>query len=485
MFRGRLLFAMAMTTLLMAPLVQTVSAGQVLDVSEYTYRTWARTDLPIVEGVEARTWMWGPEPFAFARREAYSEAPGGDRYVEYYDKARMEVTNPNGDPNSIWYVTNGLLVVELITGRMQVGDDDFVERDPAFINVAGDSDDIFGITYSMLDDLLDAQRLPMGDYVTWFIEVDGSIVNIPSFEEYGVFGVHVDPVTNHTIPWPFWDFMNSSGTIYADGSFTQDQLFADPLFATGRPITEAYWVTVKVAGNYKDVLLQCFERRCLTYTPDNPEGWQVEAGNVGLHYHEWRYEDSSPSALPEPGDLIYGSDLTDWPTGAYEDGLTYVDDGVYGMHAFADSVLLRYLDPGNAPFTDFWVDLEVRLVSEPDPESYACLMARLDPLALEYSYDFCLGADGTTFAFYDQYNPDYTETLLPLERRARPAHPNDWVLLSIVARGEALWFLVDDQLVGSTTFTGPAGGTIGFYVLNPGATSVEFEFRDLYVWEVE
>ncbi len=39
-----------------------------------------------------------------------------------------------------------------------------------------------------------------------------------------------------------------------------------------------------------DVLMQCFQRRCLTYTPGNAEGWQVEAGNVGRHYYEWRYE---------------------------------------------------------------------------------------------------------------------------------------------------------------------------------------------------
>ncbi|HEX5165535.1 MAG TPA: hypothetical protein VFV93_09080, partial [Thermomicrobiales bacterium] len=55
------------------------------------------------------------------------------------------------------------------------------------------------------------------------------------------------------------------------------------------PITEAYWATVKVNNQYVDVLMQCFERRCLTYTPGNPDGWKVEAGNVGLHYYVWRY----------------------------------------------------------------------------------------------------------------------------------------------------------------------------------------------------
>src|SRR5690606_18565814 len=45
-------------------------------------------------------------------------------------------------------------------------------------------------------------------------------------------------------------------------------------------------------------------RRCLTYTPDNPPGWQVEAGNVGQHYYEWRYlsDDEGPvdPAPPPP-----------------------------------------------------------------------------------------------------------------------------------------------------------------------------------------
>jgi hypothetical protein len=46
---------------------------------------------------------------------------------------------------------------------------------------------------------------------------------------------------------------------------------------------------VLVGGVARDVLIQCFERRCLTHTPSNPPGWQVEAGNVGLHYYRWRY----------------------------------------------------------------------------------------------------------------------------------------------------------------------------------------------------
>ncbi|MDQ6832243.1 MAG: hypothetical protein M3008_02490, partial [Chloroflexota bacterium] len=64
----------------------------------------------------------------------------------------------------------------------------------------------------------------------------------------------------------------------------------------GFPITEAYWVKVRVGGTQKQVLVQAFERRVLTYTPDNPDGFKVEAGNVGLQYLHWRYGDSAPPA---------------------------------------------------------------------------------------------------------------------------------------------------------------------------------------------
>jgi Tol biopolymer transport system component len=46
----------------------------------------------------------------------------------------------------------------------------------------------------------------------------------------------------------------------------------------------------------KQVLVQAFERRVLTYTPDNPDGFKVEAGNVGLQYLRWRYGDAQPPA---------------------------------------------------------------------------------------------------------------------------------------------------------------------------------------------
>lgn len=85
--------------------------------------------------------------------------------------------------------------------------------------------------------------------------------------------------------------MTSRGVVYDIHSNEHhvDRLFPNSFYATGYPITEAHWTTTKVAGVERDVLLQCFERRCLTYTPDNPTGWQIEFGNIGQHYYQWRY----------------------------------------------------------------------------------------------------------------------------------------------------------------------------------------------------
>ena len=61
------------------------------------------------------------------------------------------------------------------------------------------------------------------------------------------------------------------------------------LFVFGLPVTGAYWVKTQVGGKEMPVLFQVFERRVLTYNPANPPDFRVEMGNVGQHYHLWRY----------------------------------------------------------------------------------------------------------------------------------------------------------------------------------------------------
>ena len=252
--------------------------------------TWARTDKPVLDGDISRTWMWAPHPFSCAMMEDYTEAPGGERLVQYFDKSRMEITDPGGDQSSIWYVTNGLLVVELITGEMQMGHNDFAAHMPAEVNVAGDADDEDGPTYATFGGVLNAAPLAVGSTITQTIDRAGNVGSDPGLSAQNVTVGHVDPITNHSVAAPFWAFMNSSGIVYENGSLTTANLFPEAVFATGRPISEPYWAQVKVANTVQLVLVQCFERRCLTYTPGNDPAWRVEAGNVGQHYYAWRYE---------------------------------------------------------------------------------------------------------------------------------------------------------------------------------------------------
>src|SRR5215204_976728 len=104
-----------------SPAAQARMAAQPDPPNPAFQRVWERADRPVAEGRAARSWTWGPAAIE-TRREPYKETPGGARQVQYYDKARMEVNNPNGDPNNPFFVTNGRRVVELRSGRIQSGD---------------------------------------------------------------------------------------------------------------------------------------------------------------------------------------------------------------------------------------------------------------------------------------------------------------------------------------------------------------------------
>src|SRR3954451_19103618 len=125
-------------------------------------RVWGRTDYLVSIGQVARTWYWGPAPGA-ALLEPYDEGPGRVHQVQYFDKSRMEINNPSGDPNSKWYVTNGLLTIELISGRIQVGNTRWVSKagGPAQIPLASDTDDPNAPTYASFVNLANT---PLGDH---------------------------------------------------------------------------------------------------------------------------------------------------------------------------------------------------------------------------------------------------------------------------------------------------------------------------------
>nr|MDQ5866422.1 hypothetical protein [Chloroflexota bacterium] len=102
-----------------------------------------------------------------------------------------------------------------------------------------------------------------------------------------------DEVSGHNVPAVFTEWMAQTGTVLQGGRLAQGRLM-DPLFVLGRPITEAYWADVLVAGAPARVLVQLFERRSLTYNPANPPQWQVEMANVGRAYYDWHYGGAAP-----------------------------------------------------------------------------------------------------------------------------------------------------------------------------------------------
>jgi len=268
--------------------VAPVSAASIS--GSYFGNTWAYTDQPVAAGQISRTWMWGPSANSSSLLEPYAESPDGQRTVQYFDKTRMEITHPDGDASSIWYVTNGLLAEELITGRLQLGDTQFEQHDPAAVNVAGDANDPNGPTYATFNPLMGYGAIPSGWIITQTLDRTGHVGADTNLASYNVTAQNVGAPTNHNVASVFWDFMNSSGTVFnSDGSYGTAPLFQNPFYATGYPLTEAYWTNVLVGGAQKQVLVQVFERRVLTYTPSNPDGWKVEAGNVGQHYYSWRY----------------------------------------------------------------------------------------------------------------------------------------------------------------------------------------------------
>lgn len=275
-----------------APTVENTPANPFLQ------RTWERTDQPVAAGRVSRTWVWGPAAVTGAVSELYADAPGGERLVQYFEKSRMEISDPAHDPDDAWFVTNGLLALELITGRMQLGDNAFEQIGAANVPIAGDPDDTQAATYASFASHLADPPLAADAAITTSIARDGTLTCCVATTQ-ATAGPFVDE-TGHRVASVFWDYLTSSGPIVERGRATTGALFANPYYATGYPIAEAHWTTVRVAGVAQQVLVQPFERRVLTWTPGNPDGWQVEMGNVGQHYVTWRYGVEPPhSAAPD------------------------------------------------------------------------------------------------------------------------------------------------------------------------------------------
>ncbi len=257
------------TTLAAVMLCACVGAMLVQSAGDYANPAF-RTQWDAGEAITPN--FWGP--LSTAKDGAMEPYGGAMRLVQYFDKGRMELTNGA--------VTNGLLATEMTSGRVQTGDATFAPKAPPAIPIAGDPDNP-GPTYAGLASKATtlfaktprqmggatARVAPAGDVTTG--SAGSGIVGFTAY----------DDTTQHNIPQAFADYRTRAG-----------------IPAIGLAISEPFFANVKVGGMPREVVIQVFERRVLTYTASNPAAFQVEMGNIGQHYAQWQATPNATATAP-------------------------------------------------------------------------------------------------------------------------------------------------------------------------------------------
>ncbi len=270
------------------------AVSQAIDVAgRMFWEEWQRSDRAVADGVSERDWVWGPIGLV-SRSEAYRQAPGGRRSVQYFDKGRMELNAPDGEISTTWFVTFGLLAQELLYSQIQIGDGEFLPYRPAIVPIFGDGGDASTPTYASFRGVM---ATPAPD-LTGEMAVD-------TINREGMVGIHEGGVarevrlvqfvaeTQHNIPQVFWDFLNQRDEVYRDGVYRVEPLW-EWQRVIGLPLTEPYWVRTELDGVVQDVLVQVYQRRVLAYIPANPPDTQVQMSDIGRHYYQWRYNEPLP-----------------------------------------------------------------------------------------------------------------------------------------------------------------------------------------------
>lgn len=300
---------LGLSLMLPAPRVAAQSPGAAVSPLQTAFDTvWEHSDLAVHLGESSRSWTWGPA-ILWSGSETYAQSADGLRLVQYYDKGRLEI-NDASNPDA---VTAGLLVREMVTGSIALGDaaGQLESRAPARIAVAGDPLTVnpdaptyasFGAVVALAADQPAAPAI--GARVTHTIDQAGAIGELPPDVAWLGDTVRIaafESTLRHNVPDVFWRFLTQRGVVYQDGQRINDQPLWNWPVITGWPISEPYWLVTRVGGQPAWVLVQLYERRALTYTPANPESLRVEMGNVGQHYFAWRY-----GRLPPPDRSLIG-----------------------------------------------------------------------------------------------------------------------------------------------------------------------------------
>jgi hypothetical protein len=276
MMRGKWMAAMATALIVVAVESAGIEAASGF-ASDVIQANWQQAE-------KVQPNFWGP--LATARdgqQEPYKEAPGGKRLVQYFDKARMEQSDPKAS------VTTGLLTVELKTGKVQLGDSTFEQRQPAAVNLAGDPGG--GPTYADLNQFAEYYDPNSPSTYSGYIYANGQFTPLTA-ENAKPYSAQFDVPSGDTFV-----YLQDPSHRYGQVVYAPFKDFSDRLIAAGLPVeqTPGYPIApvivaqINIGGKPTTVFIQAFERRVLTYNPNNPPDFRVEFGNIGQHYYRWRY----------------------------------------------------------------------------------------------------------------------------------------------------------------------------------------------------
>lgn len=316
------LMSFVLLSLITTAIAGAAPGGEPYFTNSFFRDRWVAQDRLVgAPGVD-RFYTWGPAVGGSEEitLEPYRESPNGLRPVQYFDKGRMELNQP-----TTGQVTSGLLVRDLVTGQRQDGDNTFVTLAPSQTQVAGDDVSVNPdapvyasfknvITFGTPD--ANSKASTPNAAINQFINKSGAVSSITPPENLTI-GAY-QPETGHNIAKVFEDFKNLRGqtTNPANGAtLNNQQVYTDnpTVNVFGYAVTEPFWVSTKVAGTQRTILVQLFQRRVLTYNPAL-SGLKVEMGNLGQHYYKWRYIENNPNlgaptAIPAAGCLT-GSNAT-------------------------------------------------------------------------------------------------------------------------------------------------------------------------------
>lgn len=188
------------------------------------------------------------------------------------------------------------------------------------------------------------------------------------------------------------------------------------------------------------------------------------------------------------GELLLSTDLRDsfeWENDigwgyVSEEGFNIVNTDAEGRESW--DLAYAHLQYGNIV-----ASVDVRNVGE-SASSIACLAVRTGPGGWDYAYALCLSGFQESFADfkYVDGNGEYLyEELVEFGVREGTLPANEWNRLTIVASGQDLGFLVNDELIGTAIHPSVELGGIAFAVGNYEAAPAEWVFTNLEVWEIQ